>query len=381
MFATDTAEGADGASLTRIEGTTDGNSSIVFGGPRGTYIDSVDLRSGRQNIRVYEEIDDGNGTPEVRQLGVLRINSNGEAEFRASADLEHNGQDIEFSINVTATDGDLDTSTMPLNVSISDRDAAPISLKVVTFEDSGRSPLINYEAGDAPELENQQDNQDGLSDSPAQVSLQVNLFDYDNNESIGGLTIKAGNHRGDFYYQDESGIYHRLEADATSNEITFESPLLQQDISVVDGRATATIENLYFVPDRHYSTGNGGVRINYQLQIHNDGSPDHTVDSSFRIEIESVADQAVWDDSRSTYYYETDEDGSDVRLQLRATSQDTSSRETLTYELTVTEGAGSFEMTGRNGQVFTPDANGIYTIPSNQINRITINPKDNYAGR
>ncbi|MGF1720715.1 retention module-containing protein [Vibrio kyushuensis] len=379
MFENATDEGADSAKLTQIEGTTESGATIVFGGPRGTYLDSVDLNDGRQNVRVYEQTDDGAGGTETRQLGILRINSNGEIEFRANNYLEHDGDEINFSIDVTATDGDLDTSTAPLEITISDKESRPISLKVTTFEDSGRDASIHYASGDEPDAENIQDNQTGLSDTPAQISLQVNLFDADNNESIGALTIKGGNHRGDFYYL-ENGEFHKLDADPVTGNIVFNDSVLQQSFSQSGNNTIATIDNLYFVPDENYSTGNGGVKINYQLEIDNNGVADHTIDSNFRIEIESVADIADWNDSRSTYHYETGEDDSNVRLQLRAESQDTSRAETITYELKVTQGEGQFELLDRKGDVLTP-VNGVYIIAASDINRIEVNPIDNFSGQ
>ncbi|OAM97901.1 retention module-containing protein [Vibrio europaeus] len=379
MFADETDKGADNAALTKIEGTTDANGAeIVFGGPRGTYLDSVDLRDGRQNVRVYEQTDDGNGGTDTRQLGILRINSNGEIEFRATNYLEHNGDEIKFKVNVTATDGDNDTSVAPLDITITDREARPIALKVTTFEDAGRDSSINYASGDEPAWENAQDNQAGLPNEPAKVSLSVNLFDRDNAEDIGQLTIKAGNHRGTFYYE-ENGVFHELKADA-NGDIIFDGTVLQQSFTQSGNNTIATIDNLYFVPDRNYSTGNGGVRINYQLQIDNNGSADHTVDSNFRIEVESVADIATWNDSRSTYQYQVEEDGDNVRIQLRAETQDTSRPETITYELKVTDGEGHFELLDRNGDPITP-ANGVYTISAQDINRIQVNPADNYSGQ
>ncbi|TKF89820.1 hypothetical protein, partial [Vibrio sp. F13] len=120
------------------------------------------------------------------ELGRLRINSNGEVEFRANGYLDHDGLDtIDFSINVIATDGDLDTSETPLDITITDRDSTRIALKVTTFEDAGRDSTIPYATGDEPALENIQDNQNGLPNAPAQVALQVSLYDQDNAESIG----------------------------------------------------------------------------------------------------------------------------------------------------------------------------------------------------
>ncbi len=101
-----------------------------------------------------------------------------------------------------ATDGDLDTSETPLDITITDRDSTRIALKLTTFEDAGRDSTIPYATGDEPTLENVQDNQNGLPNAPAQVALQVSLYDQDNAESIGQLTIKSPNggdsHQGTF---------------------------------------------------------------------------------------------------------------------------------------------------------------------------------------
>ena len=71
---------------------------------------------------------------DTRELGRLRINSNGEVEFRATN--YHDGDTIDFSINVIATDGDLDTSSTPLNITITDEESSAVSLKATTFEDA-----------------------------------------------------------------------------------------------------------------------------------------------------------------------------------------------------------------------------------------------------
>ncbi|MDN3684882.1 hypothetical protein QW180_20150 [Vibrio sinaloensis] len=126
----------------------------------------------------------------VRELGQLRINSNGEIEFRAFDNLEHDGDDFVFSINVTATDGDKDTSTAPLEITIEDRKASAITLNVVTFEDAGRDPSIDYNLNNPVSVDqaNAQDNQQDIPNVgiPTQIQVQANLYDPDNNESIGG---------------------------------------------------------------------------------------------------------------------------------------------------------------------------------------------------
>ncbi|MFA0350067.1 hypothetical protein AB4486_24545, partial [Vibrio sp. 10N.222.55.C6] len=194
---------------------------IVFrGGTSGAFSGSYDLNLGSQQVRVYEQTDDGSGGTVERELGRLRINSNGEVEFRANGYLDHDGDEINFSINVIAIDADLDTSETPLNITIVDQDSTAVSLKVTTTEDIGRDASIDYAAGSEPtDLENTFDNQDGLADAPAQVALQVNLYDQDNTEAIGQLKIFDNtNHRGTFYYFD-GAEYVKLSTDVDGNYV------------------------------------------------------------------------------------------------------------------------------------------------------------------
>ncbi|NOI91723.1 retention module-containing protein [Vibrio splendidus] len=383
MFANATDVGADGAVLSRIEGISNNGADIVFQRGNATdYSDALNLQSGSRIIRVYEQTDDGNGGTQERQLGTLRINSNGEVEFKANGYLDHDGLDtIDFSINVIATDGDLDTSETPLDITITDRDSTRIALKVTTFEDAGRDSTIPYATGDAPTLENVQDNQSGLPNAPAQVALQVNLYDQDNNESIGQLTIQNSNHRGSFYYFDGME-YHKLDPEP-NGDIIFDASVMDQsfDPNPNEARQTiATIDNLFFVPDQNFGSNNNGVRINYELEIDNNGTPDHTINSNFRIEIEAVADIATWDDTNSTYQYQVNEDEDNVTLQLNAESQDNSRTETITYELEAVQGSGEFELLDQSGNVLTPTG-GVYIIAAGDINSTVVNPIDNFSGQ
>ncbi|MFA0097970.1 retention module-containing protein [Vibrio splendidus] len=387
MFANATDVGADGAVLSRIEGISNNGADIVFQRGNATdYSDALNLQSGSRIIRVYEQTDDGNGGTQERQLGTLRINSNGEVEFKANGYLDHDGLDtIDFSINVIATDGDLDTSETPLDITITDRDSTRIALKVTTFEDAGRDSTIPYATGDEPTLENVQDNQNGLPNAPAQVALQVSLYDQDNAESIGQLTIKSPNggdsHQGTFYYFDGADYIELVPE--SNGSIIFGSPELEQSFAPnpSEPRQTiATIDNLFFVPDQHASSDETGGRVRYELEIEKNGTTEHTINSNFRIEIEAVADIATWDDSNSTYQYQVNEDEDNVTLQLNAESQDNSNTETITYELEAVEGDGKFELLDQNGNVLTP-VNGVYIIASSDINSTVVNPIDNFSGQ
>jgi T1SS-143 domain-containing protein len=382
MFSNATDIGADSAALTRIEGTTSNGVDIVFRAVNsGPYSSSFDLNSGTQQIRVYEQTDDGSGGIDTRELGRLRINSNGEVEFRASDHLEHDGDTIDFSINVIATDADLDTSEAPLDITITDRNSSSIALKVTTFEDVGRDSIIPFATGDTPALENIQDNQSGLADAPAQVALEVNLKDQDNNESIGQLTIQSGNHKGTFYYFD-GAEYHKLVAEP-NGDILFGSPQMQQSFAPSTNQpldTIATIDNLFFVPQQNIGSVQNGIQINYELEIDNNGALDHTINSNFRIEVEAVADIATWDNANSTYQYQVNEDDHNVTFQLNAESQDSSNTETITYELEIIQGDGNFDLLDQFGNTLAP-VNGIYIIASADINTTMVNPIDNFSGQ
>ncbi|MEZ9580232.1 MULTISPECIES: cadherin-like domain-containing protein, partial [unclassified Vibrio] len=388
MFANATDVGADRAVLSRIEGITSNGADIVFRtGNSGPYSSSFDLNSGSQQVRVYEQTDDGSGGVDTRELGRLRINSNGEVEFRANGYLDHDGLDtIDFSINVIATDGDLDTSETPLDITITDRDSTRIALKVTTFEDAGRDSTIPYATGDEPALENIQDNQNSLPNAPAQVALQVSLYDQDNAESIGQLTIKSPNggdsHQGTFYYFDGADYIELVPE--SNGSIIFGPPQLEQSFAPNPNeprQTIATIDNLFFVPDQHASSDETGGRVRYELEIEKNGSTDHTINSNFRIEIEAVADIATWDDSNSTYHYQVNEDEDNVTLQLNAESQDNSNTETITYELEAVQGDGKFELLDKNGNVLTLTTDGVYEIAAEDINSTVVNPIDNFSGQ
>ncbi|UPQ90349.1 retention module-containing protein [Vibrio sinaloensis] len=379
LFAAQTDKGADNAALTSIEGTQDSHGvQIVFREGNGDLASSVDLASGSHDLFVYEQTTGSDGQVTQRHIGWLKVDTDGSVTFAAAPNLKHSGDEIKFTVNLTATDGDKDTSVVPLDITITDHKAQPIALAVKTFEDAGRDSQIKYATGDEPERENAQDNQQGLADSPAKVALAVNLFDQDNAEKIGQLVIQHGQHRGSFFYLKD-GVYHQLETNADGDLVLAKDQIVQS-FSTTDGHTTATIENLYFVPDRNLSTNGRGVDINYQLQIDNHGTLDHTLDSSFNIEVESVADIATWDDGNSQYHYVLTEDGDSAKLDLQAVTQDSTRPETIRYELRVTDGAGHFELIGKDGNPLSADKNGVYHVSSKDINAIQVNPDDHFAG-
>ncbi|WP_159146149.1 hypothetical protein, partial [Klebsiella pneumoniae] len=92
--------------------------------------------------------------------------------------LDHtDGNDIKFTVDVTATDYDHDTSTEQLNITIYDHKATITQQKFTGYEDQGHDAALNLVP--AGEQSNAQDNLGGLPVEALKLALQVNLYDVD----------------------------------------------------------------------------------------------------------------------------------------------------------------------------------------------------------
>ncbi|MCV5663096.1 hypothetical protein OFN50_29105, partial [Escherichia coli] len=99
-----------------------------------------------------------------------------------------------------------------------------------------------------------QDNLSGLDTTPAKVDLVINLHDLDRNESLGDITIRdASTHNGTFYYRNANGEY--IELTPVNGSVVLDGSNVIQSFN----GEFVTLENLYFVPDRHFSTGDSGI--------------------------------------------------------------------------------------------------------------------------
>lgn len=371
--------GADGAEITLVEGNDTPNGEIRFLLADGTYVDALDPAGARTTVTVVETIRDsgGNITDNIVQ-GTLQVRpasgDRGQFRFTPVDNLEHESGQFTFSMKVTATDGDQDTSVKTYTVNILDRDATIESSSVVSFEDSGRDSSLTF---NPPIINsNVEDNQGSLAITPSKVDLTVKLFDLDNGEKVGTIIIEAGTHNGKFYFFDGT-TYTELTTQPDGRVVLNASDLQQ----TIDPTTTiASIDNLYFVPDRHYSSGDGGFSVPVTVEILNGVTPDHAIGGSLNIEVEAVADIAQWNDVNSLYTYSLFEDGENANLALQAVTQDGSNPETITYRLEVTAGEGKFELLDGNDQVINEVSPGVYEITSGDINSVQVNPIDHFSG-
>ncbi|MCX9467729.1 retention module-containing protein [Vibrio cholerae] len=366
-------QGADRGVITHFSAVDEAGRDIQF--REGSVLSNdIELNGAAKTVTVVEIV---NGVS--RDLGTLTIQPNGTATFTPVTQLDHtDGNDIKFTVDVTATDYDHDTSTEQLNITISDHKATITQQKFTGYEDQGHDAALNLVP--AGEQSNAQDNLGGLLVEALKLALQVNLYDVDQGESLGQVSIWNPNQiRGDFYYLDSANQLVKLDVDPASGHVVLPAALLQQSIN----GTIATVENLYFVPDRHYSTGNGGMNASVSVEILHNGVRDHFTNGNMRIEIESVADIATWKSS-SEFHYNAVEDGSNVSLNIAAETQDNSNPEAITYQIRFTENGANANLVYSDGSPIPTktDANGTYyEVPANKIAQVQVDPADNFAGQ
>ncbi len=366
-------QGADRGVITHFSAVDEAGRDIQF--REGSVLSNdIELNGAAKTVTVVEIV---NGVS--RDLGTLTIQPNGTATFTPVTQLDHtDGNDIKFTVDVTATDYDHDTSTEQLNITISDHKATITQQKFTGYEDQGHDAALNLVP--VGEQSNAQDNLGGLPVEALKLALQVNLYDVDQGESLGEVSIWNPNQiRGDFYYLDSANQLVKLDVDPASGHVVLPAALLQQSIN----GTIAMVENLYFVPDRHYSTGNGGMNASVSVEILHNGVRDHFTNGNMRIEIESVADIATWKSS-SEFHYDAVEDGSHVSLNIAAETQDNSNPEAITYQIRFTENGANANLVYSDGSPIPTktDANGTYyEVPANKIAQVQVDPADNFAGQ
>ncbi|HHF2917317.1 TPA: retention module-containing protein [Vibrio diabolicus] len=352
--------GADGAQVTSFSADDSG----IYFKQNGVDSDSVDLNGSNQVVFVHKVLD-GVDT----EIGRLIVRTDGRVSFRPNDDLDHTETDsIDFTINVVATDGDGDIADADVDISIRDRNAQIDTSTVTAFEDQGRDGVVV-----GVDSANTQDNLSTLDVTPAKVDLVINLHDIDRNESLGDITIRdADTHNGTFYYRDGSGNY--IELTSVGNTVVLDASNVEQSFN----GEFVSLDNLYFVPDRHTSTDASGIDPRIRVEILNNGTPDHTINGRLDIEVAAVADIATWTTS-SEFNYSVDEDGNNVALNITAETQDTSNPEGIVYELVFTQGEDNAELVYSDGSAILKSG-GVYLVDASRIGDVQIDPIDNFSG-
>ncbi|EHK2857186.1 retention module-containing protein [Vibrio parahaemolyticus] len=352
--------GADGSELASFSADDSG----IYFKQNGIDMTTVDLNGSNQTVFVHKTL---NGVD--TEIGRLIVRTDGSISFRPNDDLDHtDAASIDFTVHVTATDGDGDTSTADLDISVTDRNAQIDTSSVLSFEDKGRDGSIL-----GTENANTQDNLSGLDTTPAKVDLVINLHDLDRNESLGDITIRdASTHNGTFYYRNANGEY--IELTPVNGSVVLDGSNVIQSFN----GEFVTLENLYFVPDRHFATGDSGIDPRIRVEILNNGVSDHIINGRLNIQVESVADIATWT-ANSTFNYTVDEDGNNVSLNIGAQIQDGSNPESIVYELVFTQGEGNATLVYSDGSAIA-QTGGVYLVDASRIGDVQVDPIDNFSG-
>ncbi|TOB43962.1 retention module-containing protein [Vibrio parahaemolyticus] len=352
--------GADGSELTSFSADDSG----IYFKQNGIDMTTVDLNGSNQTVFVHKTL---NGVD--TEIGRLIVRTDGSISFRPNDDLDHtDAASIDFTVHVTATDGDGDTSTADLDISVTDRNAQIDTSSVLSFEDKGRDGSIL-----GTDNANTQDNLSGLDTTPAKVDLVINLHDLDRNESLGDITIRdASTHNGTFYYRNANGEY--IELTPVNGSVVLDGSNVIQSFN----GEFVTLENLYFVPDRHFATGDSGIDPRIRVEILNKGVSDHIINGRLNIQVESVADIATWT-ANSTFNYTVDEDGNNVSLNISAQTQDSSNPESIVYELVFTQGEGNATLVYSDGSAIA-QTGGVYLVDASRIGDVQVDPIDNFSG-
>ncbi|EJM7152962.1 retention module-containing protein [Vibrio parahaemolyticus] len=352
--------GADGSELTSFSADDSG----IYFKQNGIEMTTVDLNGSNQTVFVHKTL---NGVD--TEIGRLIVRTDGSISFRPNDDLDHtDAASIDFTVHVTATDGDGDTSTADLDISVTDRNAQIDTSSVLSFEDKGRDGSIL-----GTDNANTQDNLSGLDTTPAKVDLVINLHDLDRNESLGDITIRdASTHNGTFYYRNANGEY--IELTPVNGSVVLDGSNVIQSFN----GEFVTLENLYFVPDRHFATGDSGIDPRIRVEILNNGVSDHIINGRLNIQVESVADIATWT-ANSTFNYTVDEDGNNVSLNISAQTQDSSNPESIVYELVFTQGEGNATLVYSDGSAIA-QTGGVYLVDASRIGDVQVDPIDNFSG-
>ncbi|EPZ2379491.1 retention module-containing protein [Vibrio parahaemolyticus] len=352
--------GADGSELTSFSADDSG----IYFKQNGIDMTTVDLNGSNQTVFVHKTL---NGVD--TEIGRLIVRTDGSISFRPNDDLDHtDAASIDFTVHVTATDGDGDTSTADLDISVTDRNAQIDTSSVLSFEDKGRDGSIL-----GTENANTQDNLSGLDTTPPKVDLVINLHDLDRNESLGDITIRdASTHNGTFYYRNANGEY--IELTPVNGSVVLDGSNVIQSFN----GEFVTLENLYFVPDRHFATGDSDIDPRIRVEILNNGVSDHIINGRLNIQVESVADIATWT-ANSTFNYTVDEDGNNVSLNISAQTQDSSNPESIVYELVFTQGEGNATLVYSDGSAIA-QTGGVYLVDASRIGDVQVDPIDNFSG-
>ncbi|WP_279487558.1 retention module-containing protein [Aeromonas veronii] len=319
-------EGADGA---RIESITINGQTYAI---NGSLIQDVMSPDGKQ------------------VMGTLTISADGSYSFNPAAGFNHDASQLSQVVTAHLVDGDGDRANSTLTLNLQDEAVRFTVSAAIGNEDQGA-----------------QDPRLGIP-----INMQLDIGDFDRGEHVDQLRIQApANAHGTFYY---NGVALTTTADGK----WF---IVPPAAMVTSDNVHYTTQGVTFVPSSNWSSwNNGGQPLHFQVQLQvgvTEGAAPAAVTGDLAVTVRGVADKPLWDTANTTRHYDTNEDSTGIKLDVKASLTDTDSSETLTYQIKLEAGKGTLML---NGVELKPNSNGIYTVSAGNINKVTVVPGKDFSG-
>ncbi|MGY3898182.1 type I secretion protein [Aeromonas veronii] len=319
-------EGADGA---RVESITINGQTYAI---NGSLIQDVMSPDGKQ------------------VMGTLTISADGSYSFKPAAGFNHDASQLSQVVTAHLVDGDGDRADSTLTLNLQDEAVRFTVSAAIGNEDQGS-----------------QDPRLGIP-----INMQLDIGDFDRGEHVDQLLIQApANAHGTFYY---NGVALTTTADGK----WF---IVPPAAMVTSDNVHYSTQGVTFVPSSNWSSwSNGGQPLHFQVQLQvgvTEGAAPAAVTGDLAVTVRGVADKPMWDTANTTRHYDTNEDSTGIKLDVKASLTDTDRSETLTYQIKLEAGKGTLML---NGAELKPNSSGIYTVSAGNINKVTVVPGKDFSG-
>ncbi|QHB82830.1 retention module-containing protein [Aeromonas veronii] len=319
-------EGADGA---RVESITINGQTYAI---NGSLIQDVMSPDGKQ------------------VMGTLTISADGSYSFNPAAGFNHDASQLSQVVTAHLVDGDGDRADSTLTLNLQDEAVRFTVSAAIGNEDQGA-----------------QDPRLGIP-----INMQLDIGDFDRGEHVDQLLIQAPtNAHGTFYY---NGVALTTTADGK----WF---IVPPAAMVTSDNVHYTTQGVTFVPSSNWSSwNNGGQPLHFQVQLQvgvTEGAAPAAVTGDLAVTVRGVADKPLWDAGHTSQHYDTSEDSSGIKLNVKASLTDTDGSETLSYQIKWEAGKGSLML---NGVELKPNTSGLYTVSAANINKVTVVPGKDFSG-
>ncbi|WP_429116973.1 retention module-containing protein [Aeromonas veronii] len=290
-------------------------------------------------------------SPDGKQvMGTLTISADGSYSFNPAAGFNHDASQLSQVVTAHLVDGDGDRADSTLTLNLQDEAVRFTVSAAIGNEDQGS-----------------QDPRLGIP-----INMQLDIGDFDRGEHVDQLLIQApANAHGTFYY---NGVALTTTADGK----WF---IVPPAAMVTSDNVHYTTQGVTFVPSSNWSSwSNGGQPLHFQVQLQvgvTEGAAPAAVTGDLAVTVRGVADKPMWDTANTTRHYDTNEDSTGIKLDVKASLTDTDSSETLTYQIKLEAGKGTLML---NGVELKPNSSGIYTVSAGNINKVTVVPGKDFSG-